>query len=44
MGERKYIAIFTVVGVFFSVKISKNAGLFSSCVMHMEWFESLQKF
>ena len=32
-GEKKYIDIFTVIGILFSVKISQNARLFSSWVM-----------
>ena len=43
IGERKYIDIFTVIVILFSVKIRQIARLFSSCIMHMQWFESLQK-
>ena len=43
IGERKYINIFTVTGIILSIKISKITRLFSSCVIHMQWFESLQK-
>ena len=41
--ERKYIDIFTVTGILFLVKISQNIRLISNCVMHMQWFEYLQK-
>ena len=43
IGERKYIDIFTVIVILFSVKIRQIARLFSSCIMHMKWFKSLQK-
>ena len=43
IGERKYIDIFAIIVILFSVKISQIARLFSSCIMHMQWFESLQK-
>ena len=36
IGERKYIDMFTVIVALFSIKISQNARLFSSCVMHMQ--------
>ena len=41
--ERKYIDIFTVTGILFLVKISQNTRLISNYVMHMQWFEYLQK-
>ena len=43
IGERKYIDIFTVIVILFSVKIRQITRLLSSCIMHMQWFESLQK-
>ena len=42
IGGRKYVDIFTAIDILFSVKISQNTRLFSSCVMHMQRFESLQ--
>ena len=41
--ERKYIDIFSVTGILFLVKISQNTRLISNYVMHMQWFEYLQK-
>ena len=43
IGERKYINIVTVIVILFSAEIRQIARLFSSCIMHMQRFESLQK-